>query len=93
MEANLTRTHQYRRLLILIGGAVAGAAVFFAALRLVLPASVASSFAIGLGVGGAVYLDRRFFRLEPGPAVEGFLYGAATALGWAGAQAVSMLLS
>lgn len=82
-----------QRLLTLVVGTVTTAAVLFVLLRSFLAAEVASTLALGLSVGGCVYLDRRVGRRRDRAAVEGLLHGAATAMGWAGGLAAAALIS
>jgi hypothetical protein len=80
-------------MLTLVGVAATSGLLLYVILGLVLSPALAGILAMGLGVGGAVYVDRRWIRFEDSAAAEALLYGAATAGGWAVARLVLSLLS
>ncbi len=84
MEVHL---HRYAWLPLVLTAA-AGTLALTALLYPFLGAAIASTLGMGVGVGLAVYLDRRWLRPSPPAAREAFTYGAATAFGWALAQLI-----
>ncbi|MBW3569705.1 MAG: hypothetical protein KY467_01245 [Gemmatimonadetes bacterium] len=80
------RTRAVQSLAALVGIASLAGLTLYLALASLLPLPLASTIALGVGVGGAVYVERRYVRSDPAAVADALLFGFATAGGWAAAQ-------
>lgn len=76
-------------LLVMVAGVTATALFRLTVSRL--GVELSGTVVLGIGVAIAVYADCRWLVGRPAPGREALEYGAATAVGWAAAQALVVL--